>query len=450
MVDRRRVTIDLDSGTLPGVVESRIQVLAAGTSGSKLDNSQLSTDATLGGGTPSDTLIPAQTAVKAYVDSIDTTDLADFDTAVQTSRVGVTSNVYGFGPTSLRKWKKALARVRSGGGDAKILCVGDSTTLGAGTPTPYLGAYTHWLAQEMKRSFAPTEKGLAIAHLNPDVRWTVGSGWNLGTAQGYGWATWPSTSNGYFDCTTDGATLTFTPGGSALYDKFDVYVFEYTGTGTAAITATGGSAVNVVAGVQALASGIVKKYTATAASLSSTNSVTIAKTGTTQLIVFAIEPWNSTASTIRIGNAGVSGTGSDAWAAQVGFAPGASPRKNIEAYAPDLTIIDLGINSAVLNRDPATVASELALVVSSAQVSGDVIYKTMIPSNDTTYADREAIIVANMLASGVPVIDVFGRITSFGGGAAYNTAGFMYDTLHGNALAYAEVAGWVLEALRSV
>lgn len=376
--------------------------------------------------------------------------VTDFATASRLIRPGIARYLHNWDRGKFSKWSKALQRVRTGGADAKMLFVGDSTTLGAGTTTPYLGSYSHWLNQELNRSFIPAAKGLSIAHMSPDARWTVGAGWNLGTAQGFGWATWPSTSNGYFDSTTNGATLTFTPGEGVEYDRFDVYVFEYTGTGTATIQATGGSAVNVTAGAQALSAGIVKKYTASAGSLSTTNSVTITRTNTTQLIVFAIEAWNSTKSKVRIANAGVSGTGTDAWAATVGFAPGVTPRKNIEAYQPDLTIIDLGINSAVLNRDPATVASELASIVTAAKVSGDVIYKTMLPTNNATTAAREAVFVTNMIASGEPVIDVFGLITAFGGGAAYNTAGFMFDTLHGNAFGYAEEAGWVLEALRRI
>lgn len=65
---KKLISFDDSSNTMPGVVETRISVLAADAANSKVDSTQVKTATDLGGNTPSDTDVASQKAVKTHVD----------------------------------------------------------------------------------------------------------------------------------------------------------------------------------------------------------------------------------------------------------------------------------------------------------------------------------------------------------------------------------------------
>lgn len=366
------------------------------------------------------------------------------------------SYLHNFQSANFLKWRKALIGVRAGTADARLLCLGDSTTAGIRSSTdatvPQNKSYPAQLAALMNTYLVPTSKGLAIPKSAStsqiaDTRWSASGTFALGpfgSATQIGWGN----KSTYWFSTASGAVLTFADGVNA--DTYDVY---YVDAGGAAFTiqATGGSSVSVTA-----AGGTIpKKATCVAASAGTGNTVTITSGtgGNGRVFIVGVEPSLSTTKQVRVGNVGAAGSDTGGWVSY----PFSTPSNTygsldcIKAYAPHLTIIDLGINDAQVGT---TYAANLALITAAAQVSGDVIFKTMLPSSPaetpTSRVPAEASYVAHIKGLGLPVIDVFGRIGSY---APYSAAGFMSgggDFVHGNDYSYGDEAAMVLTALRGL
>ncbi|MGU3500905.1 SGNH/GDSL hydrolase family protein [Mycobacterium sp. C31M] len=365
---------------------------------------------------------------------------------------GVHASLLNFTPTSLLKWRRALANVRAGSSDAKLLVIGDSTSVGIGGSTsstvPQNKSWPTFLTSMMNSHLIPTCRGLAIpkskgTSQTADQRWFGGTGWALNSQISQQWVGF-----GGFGCfwasATASTSLTYTDG--VLADTYDIYYVSLSSNATFTASATGGSSVPVS---QLGGSPPVRKVTVTAAAASTSNTVTITHDATTKtLFILGVEPYLSTTRQVRVGNAGASGSSTANW---IGYPYDNASNDygalgSIKAYAPALTIIDLGINDAnAHNLDAATYLSNLQQVIAAAQVSGDVIIKTMIPSGPVNVAALERQYVAEIEGLGLPIIDMFARIGSY---AAYNAGGYMNDTLHANDFGYADVAGTVFEALR--
>lgn len=332
----------------------------------------------------------------------------------------------------LRKWQRAKARVRTSTADAKVLCVGDSTTAGIGvvdgTTQGVTGAYPAQLAALLSASGLSAARGLGIpapAGLS-DARWTLGTGWSPQTS-----LAWAGTADYAFSGGTFG-NLVYADAG-VLADRFDVYYLTGGGLGNITVTATGGS--GTVQSTNA-ASGM-GKVTVSAASAATTNTVTI--TPSAAVHIFAVEPWLSTAKRVRVGNAGVGSATATAWASD-GVDPVWNSQSCIKAYAPDLTIISLGLNDAGSNDSAATYLGHVAPLITAAQVSGDVLLLPPMPpasSMGGTYVSLIADYTAGLRGLGLPVVDLAGRWVS---GDAVQTLGLYWDARHPNAVGYSDLA----------
>lgn len=338
-----------------------------------------------------------------------------------------------------QKWRLALAKVRDGARDAKILFVGDSITTGYGDTTtstvPTIGSFPYRASTLFNSPLYPAAPGLGIPPTATgdivDQRWTVGTGWSLGTSVGF--------AQNMYTGTSPAGTLVFTPGAVGVYDSFDVYYVGTTGTGTLTATATGGTPV-----VQNMTSGCtgICKITATALLPSTTNALTLSMTGLGYIV--GVEPFYSNVPTIRFANAGVGGSTTTEWADSGSFYSLAS----IEAYQPDLTIIELGVNDAGASISAATVQTNLEAIITAAQISGDVIIMTMPPSSGTPYSTYELLyqpVFALLSASyNAPLIDVW---TRFGG--TYDSS-WMYDNYHLNEDGSWDIAGAINQLLSGI
>jgi hypothetical protein len=348
--------------------------------------------------------------------------------------------LFGFTPQNFTRWRRGLARVRSGASDAKLLVCSDSTGAGTGGGTSplVLASWPSRLAVALDEvPYLTAARGLGVPPTNigsdPDTRWTAGAGWTKTGVLGFGGGSvWQATN----------------PAGSLVYadtilaDRFDVYYARNTSLGTLGITATGGSVVNQsTAGTQGV--GVV---TVSAASAATDNTVTITGSGG-GTYVLGVEPWLSGTRRVRVGNASVPSSSTVNWVAS-STTYGAIP--TLKAYAPDLTIICLGINDGRNSVAPATFTANMQALIAAAQTSGDVIAMTPVPcrsdANAPLPANQPAIIAA-ALALGVPTADWAGRWVS---GDAANTLGYMADAFHPNALGYAEVVQLLAPALAAV
>lgn len=310
-------------------------------------------------------------------------------------------------PRPLQKYRKKYALVRHGGGIARILCVGDSTTgggnIGAGTfENQY--AWPSRLAELFEIDLAIGANGLGLPPIgsSTDSRWTLGTGWSLNTGYGFG-------NSGVYTATNPAGSLKYKDA-RIIADRFDVYYHTAGGAGNLHITATGGTTADVVCN----GATDVKKVTVSAATAVTTNDVTITADGGGLVNIVGVEPWRSAGSKVIIGNAGRNGTRAVEWGTD---ALNLASLAAIKRYAPDLTIISLAINDGNPSNLPpiATYKSNLNALFAAARVSGDVLVwipfaQGLYESGVETYrkALREA-----AEAAGAPVIDMQERFGDF-------------------------------------
>jgi hypothetical protein len=331
----------------------------------------------------------------------------------------------------LPHWRLCVAKVLEGDGDCKLLPIGDSTTLGHGDSTTGTSvtakSYPADLVAMLNARGIPAALGLARARPTvisgvSDNRWAPDVTWALFGTGGFGFAGLGVMSNGG----VGGAAIVFTPGGSVPYDSFTVWYMPSVGTLTA--QATGGTLVSVNA---ALPTGI-SSFTAVAGSAGTGNSVTISGTGT--LLIVGVEPFHSTIRRVRVGTIGIGGSNTIEWS---NSANAFSSLQAIQAYAPDLSIISLGINDAGIVL-PANFSTNMAAIATATKLSGDTILMSMPPSGSvTTELPYQPVFRALAESTASPLVDVFARW-----GGIYQTA-LMFDNLHPNNYGYRDMAAAV-------
>ena len=331
---------------------------------------------------------------------------------------------------------KAFANVLGGVSNAKCLLVGDSVLFGyAGSgnqPTMGRGPALNLVTVLQGLTGANTAIGLAVPKVNGsignDARWTVGTGWQLNA--GVGASSWGGLATGYIGTVAASGNLVYTPGTNC--DTFDIYYLKNAGTGSVNAQATGGSStpINMVN-----ASRSIGKTTVTAASLATNNTLTFSTVATGNVQIIGVEAYDSTRKQWLIGNGSAVGATAAGWIGGAGVA-GNDPRSAITAYAPDFSIISLGINDAFLTYTNAQYQANMTSLIATCKASGDVLL--MSPSPCQNAPDNRlagcASYVAPMAdfarANGVAFYDHF---TSWGGLNAFNVLnplGFYTDNYH--------------------
>lgn len=344
---------------------------------------------------------------------------------------------------ALRKWRAALAAVASGSRDAKVLAVGDSITAASVGATnlqkPYESAYTQQLASMLSRAVADSARGLAvppsaIAPTAADDRWTAGTGWSRITGFGAG-------KGAAFTGTAPSGSLVYADSGVSA-DTFDVYYLTGSGLGTLSVVATGGSPVTQpTAGAQT-----ISRMSVSAGGAGTANSVTITATGGAVYVV-AVEPRLATGpKRIRVGNAGVGSSTSSGWAATPTAFSGLGL---IGAYAPDMTIINLGINDASQDIPVASFRSQILALVDAALLTGSVLVVTnnYVRSDQPLAAKQQPYVdVLREIGSvrDVAVVDVNER---WGPYSLYSAMGMISDPVHPNAVGLSDMARAIFPAL---
>jgi lysophospholipase L1-like esterase len=337
----------------------------------------------------------------------------------------------------LPHWRKALANVRDGVSNARVLYVGDSTSSGIGSSLassfPYLGSTSHRMAQLLNSSITPAVDGLGVPPSvlsgNPDNRWNPGTGWTQALSFGAG-------NGAAYEASSTAGNLVYTP--SVNCDGFYLYYLQGGGLGTLKATATGGSQATINTNG---ASSTLRSALISAGSASSSNTLTITNI-TANSYVVGVEPVLSSASQVLVGNAGVGSSTTTGWTLSPSSFGGIPL---IKAVSPDLTIISLGINDAGASTSASTVQTNLQALITAGQVSGDVIIETWPPSSGSPYTTYEPLylpVISSLAATNnIPVMDIYGRL-----GQTYN-ASFMHDNLHPNDEGYWDWAQGTLEMI---
>jgi lysophospholipase L1-like esterase len=328
---------------------------------------------------------------------------------------------------------RALAKVSGGGGDAKLLLVGDSTTWGYGGINGVGPANV--MANTLTAGGMPAALGMVIPSAL-DTRWVAGTGWTVPPAGSSN--SWGAADIGWAGAVGAAASsLKFTPGNGYSYDTFDVYYIQAPGFGSVSINIDGGGAtvVNTAVGTAGIG-----KVTLTAAA--ATNHVLNLGLVTTAAVeIVGVEPSLSTASRLRVGNVGVPGTAAVTWANNVATPYG--PLECIFAYAPDVSIINLGINDCTDATTLATYVADITTIANTCAYFGAVILSSMNPSAPQNTYGMEASYTAALsgLAAqyGWGFIDLFHNWGGFPGNAALTADGFYYDAVHPSAIGYADI-----------
>lgn len=359
---------------------------------------------------------------------------------------------YNMVPANLPNWRKAVANARTGLAASKVLMIGTSGTQGGGVGSNCgTQSIAPYLATALSNRNTPAQNTLGI--IQPyigtyDSRFAVGSGWTLeNLGAGLGWA-----DVGYVGGAVGAAgSLTFTPPSTQQVDTFDIWYEGNTGTGTLQAkvdsgTDTGINTFNATSGV----------YKQTVTCTRGTGHVLTLHTITTaNVYVIAVDAYDSTIKSVHVGNAGVDSVGTAvAWA----VATGGASIPCIEAYAPNLTLIELGADDAILGTPttPAAFLTAVTAIVTACQLSGDVILWSF-PLADPVVVGAPVVAVeqgyqAQLLSyaasNGIGYVNLSDR---FGPYSTWNGNGFgAGDGAHPNALGNAELAGALASALLSV
>jgi lysophospholipase L1-like esterase len=286
--------------------------------------------------------------------------------------------MYGAGPT-LRRWRAALARqenVGNGtGSQAKLLCLGDSITLGAGLNS-FTAAFPYLLRSLLGKDHGDAGSGM-IHLLQTDSFNAAGSG-GVDTRVNFV-GTWATDTRGAFgagarSATGTGNTVAFTDTGT------DFYVYLVTGSdgGVVSIQVDGGTATthDTSSGANGLLT--VAKTGLTAG----THTILVTAPASGKAIVRGFESRNGQVNGVRVTKCGQSGAQSTS---AIGNADGASSLPSIfDDAAPDLTVIMFRTNDYSNQMSIATYKSAMSTLIDRGQLTGDVLLVVPPATLDTT------------------------------------------------------------------
>ena len=350
--------------------------------------------------------------------------------------------VTNFDPALLPYARVAFAKVRQNQGRAKVMFIGDSTMVGAFAGTGGTSGYTAAKPKAIPAVVASILNGqglpsnasaligtntAGVAGYDPTL--TAGSGWAMGgVGSVVGGSTWSNS-------TTTASNLSLYP--PVNVSQCDVYYVDNTAHFT--VDFDGTNPTTVVGGN----TNTIKKATITATD--GTHVANIARISGTVLIL-GIDCYSTTNYTISVWNAAWSGSTSANWV--VATQP-YSVLTGIAVYAPDLTIIDLGINDEAGAIPYGTFYANMQQIITAAKTLGDVILvfhhdcSGHATSQQVTLKALQALSVAN----NVPLVNFMQRLGVY---AQANALGEMANTEHLTAIGYADEAAMIADVLRRV
>jgi hypothetical protein len=354
--------------------------------------------------------------------------------------------VFNYSGGSLPRWKDNRSKVRIGQASPKMAFVGDSTFagLGAGADgSKYTGARQRstpaFVAQalmardsRLKTPYANIWGDSGDASLvtgNPEL--TLGAGWAYASAGAGG--------SKFANSTTTNAMTWIIP---VTSDTIVISWSRNTGLGTHSYSVDGAAPASVS---QDGASG----FQSTTISVAPGMHTLEIRHVSGQIYIDAVEAFNSTVPSLRVNNMGRSGAQSSYWTTtSFGF----SSLPSFKAFAPDVTVLSLGINN--MKFVPAAVtngpfAADMRTIITAAKLTGDVL---LVLPNPVSLPDASQplqdtlrdIYRALALEFDCPMVDV---PQVMGTHATANARGLFFDNLHPNAPAYDLIAGLIADVL---
>ncbi len=157
-----------------------------------------------------------------------------------------------------------------------------------------------------------------------------------------------------------------------------------------------------------------------------------------------IDAYQSAIPGIRVGNIAVSGSTTTTWS-------GNDSINAISAWAPDLTVIMLGINDALAGTSVADWGTAIQRIMNTAVLTGDVLVMSVVPSDPTLSGgfviEQEGLYRDNLrtrAASGDHgFFDLFDLIGA-------RSDALYVDGVHPNATLHLQIARWMDDIFRQL
>jgi lysophospholipase L1-like esterase len=369
---------------------------------------------------------------------------------------GVSANpeLFNFNTDSLRSWNARLNAARAPGSTtlAKVLCVGDSTSRGYRSSTPYFDyqSYPAQLKTQMAALGIPASYNAIIGDGNTqaalptfDPRVVLGTNW---AASNYATSTLRALGGTLIqNAVSTGSDLSFTV--PEAFNTIDVYAARSAGLGTFTVRVGAGAVLSTVntAGADALL-----KTTVPVGSLATAGStINIQATVAGGAYIAAIHAYRNDIGQVAILNAGHSGmqAANDFISIRTW-----SNIPAISVIAPHLTIIALTINDSNNAQSLVNYQAGIQSAITAAKASGDVVLATGCPSGTTQAVDGTldqyiAVLRSLAVTNACPLIDFKQYFKSY---ATSNAFGLYDDTLHLTPAGYSSYAAKALASILSI
>lgn len=340
-------------------------------------------------------------------------------------------------PTYLRTWRAAVARVRANAGDANVVFLGDSTTVGAGgsslltsSPARFVEILNGVGIASSYCSAPGTSAGMA------DSRVSLGTGWSIDIGATHAGV---AGGRGYKASSGAAGSFSFTP--PHAFDSFIIRSVDTAGIGTVTVNVDGGGAITPSVATSG-------GYTRSTYSCSAgTHTINVTGPSGGPFYLRQIDVSSSTASRVRVHNLGYSGSK----AADFLTSPTFSDTTLIKALYPDLFVVNLIVNDSNAGTNVAAYTASLTSIVNIVQ--GYSIYDSsvlmVIGAGSQPQPTDYASYVAAVYSLGFPVVDLSTRWGTYADASSTQRA-MMADSLHPNNTGYYEQASAVVDALRVV
>lgn len=350
--------------------------------------------------------------------------------------------------SQLPHWIACTAKVKLNAGNCRVYAIGDSTTFGSwcipsGTGNLTACSYPTRLSQFLNTTILPAQRNsfMGDGGINEttganDARVTLGS-WTQSTIA--------TTGGDLFTTTAAGAPLSFLP--TDQVNTFRIWYTTNPGLGSFSWNIDGGGATTISTNSAAS----ITSATVPAGALGN-HTLNLTYVSGSQVYVAGVEAYNSAIGSVQIVNAGWAGvtthnivvSGVSAW----------NPLQAVPTQAPDLILLDLGINdwrTGVLLSD---YINNMQIMITAWKINSDIIIVTPAPSQITnaslaTQQQFVSAMISLAATNNLPVIDNFNRWISW---ELKNPAPFLFyqNGLHPNSTGYSDFAQAIASQLLNI
>lgn len=353
----------------------------------------------------------------------------------------------------LPKWRAAVAKVKANVANCRILCIGDSTTLGVWSA----GGLT---TGNMKPFAWPTQLSTLInnsgvnSHANSffeggnsstggpsnyvnDSRVSIGASWVNSAAEALG---------GRFLTSTSAAnSIVFTP--TTNCDTFNLFYPRSTtqswGSINFKINAGAPTVYNQVSGSTPITFGVGTLTTSLGA-----NNCTVTYDSGPLAVFGGIEAYDSSKKWVSVMNAGRSG-------ATTNHINNPTVLSLITSVGAELNIISLGINDWCTSVTIPTFKTNMQAIITAAKAAGDVLIVSPFPSqvgasgapSTSVQNTYNAALFELAVANNCAIVNIYGRWVDYTTSNGYALYG---DGLHPNQTGYADTAQAIFNVIGRV